>query len=51
MTVVEGVLVGNELKADKHAAVLNFQKSNHSSVVRFSFKLDGETKGFSFSFS
>lgn len=47
--VVEGVLVGKELKVDKHAAVLNFQKSNRNSVVRFSFKLDGETKGFNFS--
>jgi hypothetical protein len=49
MTVIDGVLVGKELKADKHAAVLNFQKSNRNSVVRFSFKLDGETKGFNFS--
>lgn len=48
-TVVKGVLVGKELKADQHAAVLNFQKSNRNSVVRFSFKLEGETKGFSFS--
>jgi hypothetical protein len=47
--VVDGVLVGKELKADKHAAVLNFQKPNRNSVVRFSFRLDGETQGFSFS--
>lgn len=47
--VVDEVLVGKELKSDKHAAVLNYQKSNRNSVVRFSFKLDGETKGFSFS--
>jgi hypothetical protein len=47
--VVEGVLIGKELEADKHAAVLNFQKLNRNSVVRFSFKLDGDTKGFSFS--
>ena len=47
--IIDGVLVGKELKADKHAAVLNFQKSNRNSVVRFSFKLDGETKGFNFS--
>jgi hypothetical protein len=47
--VKDGVLVGKELKADKHAAVLNFQKSNRNSVVRFSFKLDGKTNGFSFS--
>ncbi len=43
------MLVGKELKADKHAAVLNFQKLNRNSVVRLSFKLDGETSGFSFS--
>ena len=47
--IVDGVLVGKELKADRHAAVLNFQKSNRNSVVRFSFRLDGETHGFSFS--
>jgi hypothetical protein len=47
--VIDGVLVGKELKADQHAAVLNFQKSNRNSVVRFSFRLDGETNGFSFS--
>lgn len=45
----DGVLQGQELKADKHAAVLNFQKKNRNSVVRFSFKLDDETKGFHFS--
>jgi hypothetical protein len=44
-----GVLVGKELAADKHAAVLNFQKPNRNSVVRFSFKVDGQTKGFNFS--
>jgi hypothetical protein len=47
--VVEGVLVGKELATDKHAAVLNYQKKNRNSVVRFAFKLDGETKGFNFS--
>jgi hypothetical protein len=45
----QGVLVGKELAADKHAAVLNFQKKNRNSVVRFSFKLDGKTNGFHFS--
>ncbi len=48
-TVADGVLVGKELASDKHAAVLNYQKSNRNSVVRFSFKLDGETNGFNFS--
>lgn len=47
--ITDGVLVGKELESDKHAAVMNFQKKNHDSVVRFSFKLDGETKGFNFS--
>lgn len=47
--VVDGVLVGKELAADKHAAVMNYQKKNRNSIVRFSFKLDGDTKGFNFS--
>ncbi len=47
--VVDGVLVGKELAADKHAAVLNYQKKNHDSAVRFSFKLDGSTTGLNFS--
>ena len=47
--VTDGVLVGKELAADEHAAVLNYQKLNRNSVVRFSFKLDGDTKGFNFS--
>jgi hypothetical protein len=47
--VVDGALVAKELAADKHAAVLNYQKKNRNSVVRFSFKLDGSTKGFNFS--
>ena len=48
-TVIDGVLVGKELEADKHAAVLNYQKANRNSVVRFSFKLDDQTSGFNFS--
>jgi hypothetical protein len=47
--VVDGILVAKELAADKHAAVLNYQKPNRNSVVRFSFKLDGSTDGFNFS--
>lgn len=46
---VEGVLIGKELKSDKHAAVLNYKHSNKNSIVRFSFKLDAKTKGFHFS--
>lgn len=38
-TVVEGELHGKELKADKHAAVLNYQHPNRDSVIRFSFQL------------
>ncbi|QDT11640.1 family 16 glycoside hydrolase [Planctomycetes bacterium K23_9] len=47
--VVDGVLLGKELASDKHAAVLNYGKPNRNSVVRFSFKLDDDTKGFNFS--
>ena len=47
--IVDGSLVGKELADDKHAAVMNFQKKNRDSIVRFSFKLDDKTKGFSFS--
>lgn len=47
--VAGGVLTGKELASDKHAAVLNYQKKNRDSVVRFSFKLDRQTKGFNFS--
>ncbi|MGV3483487.1 MAG: family 16 glycoside hydrolase [Planctomycetaceae bacterium] len=47
--VQDGALVGRELPADKHAAVLNYQKKNRNSVVRFSFKFDGSTKGFNLS--
>ncbi|MEZ6039638.1 MAG: hypothetical protein R3C20_03980 [Planctomycetaceae bacterium] len=43
--VVDGVVVGNELATDKHAAVLNCQKKNRNSIVRFSFRLDGSTDG------
>ncbi|MGB7346098.1 MAG: family 16 glycoside hydrolase [Pirellulaceae bacterium] len=46
---VDGVLQGKELASDKHAAVLNYNKPNRNSVVRFSFKFDDNTKGFNFS--
>lgn len=45
----DGAIVAKELKADKHAAVLTCKLKNRDSVVRFSFKLDGSTKGFHFS--
>ncbi len=47
--LADGVLHGKELKADEHAAVLNYQRKNRNSVVRFSFKLDEDTTGFHFS--
>ena len=47
--VVDGVLTGKELAADQHAAVLNYQKRNRNSVVRFSFQVDNKTSGFNFS--
>ena len=47
--VVDGAMTGKELEADEHAAVLNLQQPNRNSVVRFSFKFDGDTKGFGFS--
>jgi hypothetical protein len=47
--VVDGSLIGKELAADEHAAVLSLDKPNRNSVVRFSFKLDGETEGLNFS--
>ena len=47
--VQDGVVVAKELAADKHAAVMSIGSANRDSVVRFSFRLDGETKGFNFS--
>ena len=44
-----GVLVAKELASDEHAAVLAIGSANRDSVVRFSFKLDDDTKGFHFS--
>jgi hypothetical protein len=39
--VKEGAVVGKELAADKHAAVLNLAQPFKNSVVRFSFKREG----------
>ncbi|MBB3208519.1 hypothetical protein FHS27_004348 [Rhodopirellula rubra] len=47
--IADGSLIANELAADKHAAVLNVQKSNRNSAIRLSFKFDGTTKGFNLS--
>jgi len=47
--IKDGAIVAKELKADEHAAVLTCKVKNRDSIVRFSFKLDGTTKGFNFS--
>lgn len=47
--IVDRTVVGKELAADQHAAVMNFHTKNHNSIVRLSFKFDGSTKGFNFS--
>jgi hypothetical protein len=47
--IVDGVIVGKELEADKHAAVMNFHTRNRNSIVRLSFKFEGSTPGFNFS--
>ncbi|MBL4883142.1 MAG: hypothetical protein JKY95_01230 [Planctomycetaceae bacterium] len=39
--VNDGVLVGKELKSDKHAAVLTWEIPNRNSVMRCSFQLKG----------
>lgn len=39
--VKDGVLLGSEIKADKHAAVLHYQKKNHNLIVQFDFELKG----------
>lgn len=46
--IAEGALVGKELAADKHAAVLSYQHPNRDSVIQVSFRLDG-TDGFNLS--
>lgn len=48
--LLNGVLHGKELKADKHAAVLTLQVPNTDSAIRFSFRLEG-TEGFHLSFN
>jgi len=47
--VKDEAIVVKELKSDEHAAVLICKLKNRDSIVRFSFKLDGSTKGFNFS--
>jgi hypothetical protein len=47
--VQDGALLARELKSDEHAAVMTCKLKNRDSIVRFSFKLDGSTKGFNFS--
>jgi len=37
----DGVLMGSEIEADKHAAVLNYNKKNHNLIVQFDYELKG----------
>lgn len=48
--VAEGVVVGREKAADKHAAVLTCKVPNRNSAIRFSFRL-GKAKQFHLSFN
>ena len=38
---VDGILQGSEIKADKHAAVLHYNKKNHNLIVQFDYELKG----------
>lgn len=49
-TIVDGVVVGNEKPADKHAAVLTCKVPNRNSAIRLSFQL-GDAKAFHLSFN
>jgi hypothetical protein len=49
-SVVDGVLVGKELAADKHPAVLAIPDPHKSSSISFKVKFDG-AKGFSLSYN
>lgn len=46
----DGVLVGNIKKSDNHPAVLMLNAPNRNSIIRFSFKCDGN-KGFNLSYN
>lgn len=48
---IDGILMGQELAADKHAAVLSYNQPNRNSVIRFSFKYEDKTKGFNLSWN
>lgn len=48
--IVDGVVSGSELPADKHAAVLTCTVPNRNSAIQFSFKL-GDAKAFHLSFN
>ncbi len=39
--VKDGVLMGSEVKADKHAAVLHYNKKVHNLIVEFDYELKG----------
>jgi len=48
--IVDGMLSGRELAADKHAAVLTYQEPHTNAKVRLSFQMKGST-GFQLSFN
>lgn len=37
----DGALWGSEIKADKHAAVLHYNKKNHNLIVQFDYEMKG----------
>jgi len=39
--VKDGTLMGSEIKADKHAAVLHYSKKNHNLIVQFDYEMKG----------
>lgn len=39
--VKDGALVGSEIKADNHAAVLHYNKKNHNLIVQFDYEMKG----------
>lgn len=49
-SIVDGAILGKELEADKHAAVLTLKKPNHNSTIAFSFQLN-DSKTFHLSYN
>ena len=48
--ITDGMIVGKEKPADKHAGVLSLGLPNHDSILQFSLKLDGAA-GFDISYN